>query len=307
MPCFSCKDETGKRKTEWVNTGIPTVRGNKRRAEQRLAEIITERERKQKARDGSTDIPFVDYIDLWLETAKSTFDTVTYEGYKSYIVSHIRPYFANLTLQDVNINHIDGYFRCKASSGRLDGKKGGLSRSSIEKHKAVLSRMFGDAMREPFNLKDNPCRYAKIPKSAVKCEKHITFYTVEQCRRLLEVTAGTPLHDMIYLTFMYGLRRSELMGLKWDAIDFSGGTVSINHTVVVHNIVVEKDKTKNASSNRTYPILDDVMPLLLRIKAAQNENSAFFGNCYIYLHKGGRLALLSFLSVPRACEGSQKE
>ncbi len=279
---FSTKTIDGKRKTEWVNTGVPAVRGNKRQAERRLAEIIAEREARLEEMKGSKDMLFSDYIDLWLEQAKSTVDIVTYNGYKSYVVNHIKPYFSksNLSLREVSISDIEKYYANKATTGRLDGKEGGLSRRTIELHKAVLSRMFGDAMREPFNLKENPCRLAKIPKTAVKNPKHISFYSVEQCKELLKVTDGTPLHDMILLTFLYGLRRSELMGLKWSAVDFSRGTITINHTVVVYDGVVEKESTKNDSSNRTYPILNDVLPILNRLKNQQNEYKKLFGNCY---------------------------
>lgn len=280
---FSTKTIDGKRKTEWVNTGVPAVRGNKRQAQQRLNEIIAERKEKQKSRMASKDILFVDYIDLWLEDVKDTIDTVTYEGYKSYTINHIRPYFEkfNLSLYDVNVNDIENYFKCKSTGGRLDGKEGGLSHASLDRHKAVLSRMFGDAMREPYNLQTNPCRIAKIPKTVVNEDKKISFYTAEQCKNLLDITYGTPLHDMIYLTFIYGFRRSELMGLKWDAVDFDSGIISIKHTVVVHTTIIRKDNTKNKCSNRTYPIFDDTLSILKKLKAKQAEYKDLFGNCYI--------------------------
>ena len=91
----------------------------------------------------------MDYIDWWLENAEATIDAVTYEGYKSNIVNHIRPYFSNLnlTLQGIKVSDIEKYYANKATTGRLDGKAGGLSHRTIELHKAALSRMFGDAMR----------------------------------------------------------------------------------------------------------------------------------------------------------------
>ncbi len=284
---FSYKDFNGKRKTEWVNTGIPSTRGNKRKADQRMADIISEREerlaKELEKEESANDMLFADYIDLWLEQAKDTVDVITFDGYKSYVVNHIKPYFAklDLTLHSVKVTDIEKYLDSKTTSGRCDGKKGGLSRRSLELHKAVLSRMFGDAMREPYNLKDNPCRLAKIPKTAARSPKHISFYTAEQCKKLLDVTAGTPLYDMIYITFMYGLRRSELMGLKWSAVDFEQGTVSICHTVVVgEEGVVSKDSTKNRTSNRVYPLLDDIKPILLRLKKEQDNNKKFFGKSY---------------------------
>ena len=128
-------------------------------------------------------------------------------------------------------------------------------------------------------INNNPCEYAKLPKET----NHNTvakFYTAEQCKKLLEVTKGSVLHDMIYLTIIYGLRRSELMGLKWDAVDFDNNTITIKHTVVLQNQIVAKDKTKNKSSNRVYPLLDDIKEILLKIKDKQQKDKKFFGKAY---------------------------
>lgn len=277
-------DENGKRKQLWRSTGIPATPNNRQEAEKKLAEIKAKIEDEIKAKTSihGRDIPIVEYINIWLEEAKKKYDAITYEGYKSYVVKHIRPYFSELklSLHKITPKHIEDYYNIKSVSGRLDGK-GGLSRRSIELHKTVLNLMFSDAMKSPYNLKVNPCQSAKIPKTAAKNTNSTTFYRPEQCKTLLQSTAGTPLHDMIYLTFIYGLRRSELMGLKWSAVDFERKTVLICHTVVLHNdVVVSKDSTKTKSSYRTYPILDDILPILSRLKENQDENRTKFGKCY---------------------------
>ncbi len=279
---FSYKDENGKQKTKWVSTGLSTGKGNRKKAEKRLAELIVEREENEESNRRSKNMPFVNYIDAWCEDIQKRVDVVTYAGYRSYVDNHIRPYFLNrnLTLNKISRTDIEKYLEEKSVSGRLDGKSGGLSKRSLELHKSVLSKMFSDAMREPYNLKDNPCRMALMPKTAEKTEKHITFYNLEQCRELLRVTEGTPLYDMVYMTFMYGLRRSELLGLKWDAVNFDTDTFTICHTLVMAKGAVAKDSTKNQSSHRSYPILADVKPIFERLRNEQEENRRLMGNCY---------------------------
>jgi integrase len=268
----------GRKNAIWRSTGIKVQRGNKRKAEQRMKEIISEFDDNPNMFD---KINFVTYIDKWLKTVKNQVDKITYEGYKSYADKHIKPYFKplKLNLQDVKMSDIEKYYQYKSVSGRLDGKEGGLSYRSIQLHNVVLNMVFNEAIRQSI-IKENPCRYAKIPKTAKRSDKKIEFYTPEQCTTLLEVTTGTILYDMIYITFMYGLRRSELMGLKWSAVDFDNNTLAICHTVVLQNVVVEKDTTKNQSSNRIYPLLDDVKEILLRRKRQQEEHKKLFGNCY---------------------------
>ena len=226
-------------------------------------------------------IEFIDYMDKWLAKVKNQVDVITYEGYASYTNKHIKPYFQplRLNLQDVKLSHIEKYYQDKSVSGRLDGKPGGLSYRSIKLHSVVLNLIFTEAVRNNL-IKDNPCQYAKIPKTAKKSDKKINFYTTKQCEELLSVTKGTLLHDMIYLTFVYGLRRSELIGLKWEAVDFDNNTLSIQHTVVLNNVIAQKDSTKNDSSNRVYPLLKDVREILLRLKEQQDEYRELFGDCY---------------------------
>jgi len=265
-------------KTVWRSTGVKAVRGNKRKAEQRMKEILSEYEDNPSMFD---KIGFVTYMNKWLQSVKSRVDEVTYEGYKSYLEKHIEPYFEplHLKLQDIRMSDVEKYYRYKSVAGRLDGKEGGLSYRSIKLHSVVLNLIFEYAMRNKL-IKENPCTYARIPQDAKRSEKKVDFYTPKQCYELLEFIQGTTLYDMVYLTFMYGLRRSELMGLKWSAIDFDNNSLSICHTVVLQNVIVAKDKTKNQSSHRTYPLLDDVREILLKRKAQQAEYKKLFGDCY---------------------------
>lgn len=265
-------------KTVWRSTGIKAIRGNKRKAEQRMNKILAEYEDNPTIFD---KIDFTHYIKIWLNDVKNHIDLITYEGYSQYANKHIIPYFEpkKLKLQDVKLSDIESYYKYKSISGRLDGKQGGLSYRSIKLHSVVLNLVFEYAMRNKL-IKENPCQFAKIPNTAKRSKKIIDFYTPEQCNKLLGITQGTILHDMILITFLYGLRRSELMGLKWDAVDFDKNTVTIQHTVVVNDTVVAKDSAKNKSSRRTYPLLDEVKDLLLKRKEEQKEYKKLFGNCY---------------------------
>lgn len=131
-------------------------------------------------------------------------------------------------------------------------------------------------------ISDNPCSYAKYPTTIANKKQEPSFYNIQQCNTLLNCVRGTPLYNMIYITFMYGLRRSELMGLKWNAIDFENDTISIQHTVVMQDTIVRKDKTKNITSKRRYPLLPDIKILLKEMSAKQKENEKLFGACYNY-------------------------
>ena len=107
------------------------------------------------------------------------------------------------------------------------------------------------------------------------------FYSAEQITTLLNAIRDEPLYSLIRLTAVYGLRRSEVLGLKWDSIDFNTNTLTIKHTVSKVTEVIEKDKTKNASSRRSFPLIPDIKQMLLQLNEQENRNRKAFGKSYV--------------------------
>ena len=79
------------------------------------------------------------------------------------------------------------------------------------------------------------------------------------------------------------MRRSEVLGLKWDSVDFEAGTITVKHTVAKVTQIVEKDKTKNKTRRRTFPLTTDVREMLLDLMRQIDEHSRLF--CYKYTEK----------------------
>ena len=261
---------------KWINLHL-LVKNNKKLATEKLNELIAEY-------DCFTALPesilFIDYAKDWIKREENQVDTVTLNGYKQFLETHIIPYFEplKLTINKIGVSHLEGYYDYKSKGGRLDGKEGGLSNRTVKLHSIVINLILKDAIYRGI-IKTNPNERAKIPKNNEASFKG-TFYTIEQLNRLLELMEGLPVHDMATITIFYGLRRSELMGLKWNAIDFENNLLLIQHTVVLSTTIVKKDKTKNKSSKRGYPLLPEVKEILLKLKAEQKRNKAKFGNCY---------------------------
>ena len=266
--------ENGKRKRPWIATGLP-AKGNKRKAEQMLREKLCEYE--QKSGIIHTDVSFSDYIRYWLTIAKRKVDEVTYQGYETLANVHVLPYFeaSGIKLQEVTLPILQAYIDEKKAHGRKDGK-GGLSGRSLRLHKNILNQTLDEAVKSGL-IPANPCQYLILPKQE-RHEAH--FYNEQQLQKLLEAIHNEPIYPLVKITALYGLRRSELLGLKWDSIDFDAGTVTIRHTVSKVTKVVEKDKTKNASSFRTFPLMDDARVIFETAKEVQEENRKLFGKEY---------------------------
>ena len=110
----------------------------------------------------------------------------------------------------------------------------------------------------------------------------------------MKIFEGHWLQPIIYITLYYGLRRGEVIGLKWSAIDFKNDSVKIEHIVTNADKVITKDRTKTVSSKRIYVLIPELKKLLLEIKKEQNKNRELFGNCYqntdyVFTHSDGKV------------------
>lgn len=266
--------EGKKRQKKWISTGLP-VKGNKRKAEQLLRETL--REYEQAPKTVKSDVLFSDYIRRWLVNVQRKVDPVTYQGYEVLAKRQVLPYFdaSGIKLQDVTTQVLQAYIDEKRLKGRLDGK-GGLSPASVRRHKNILSQTLNEAVKDGL-LPTNPCQFLELPKQ----EKYqSSFYSAEQLQRLFDSIQNEPLYPLIKITALYGLRRSEVLGLKWDSIDFASGRLTIRHTVSKVTKTVEKDKTKNAASFRSFPLTEEARSIFETAKANEAENQKLFGKAY---------------------------
>lgn len=275
---LNCYDENGKRKPKWISTGLPE-KGNKRKAQQLLHEaIMAVEEQAREPQEKAKNVLFADYIQHWLGSAERRVDEVTYQGYALLTKRHVLPYFKPLGVQlhDVNRQLIQTFLNEKSQNGRLDGK-GGLSPKSVRELKNILNQTLNEAIRDEL-IVSNPCSFVRLPPRE---PKQANFYTAEQLNALLAVAKDEPLYPMIRVAVIYGLRRSELLGLKWDSIDFENDVLTVKHTVVKVSKKVEKDKTKTKSSYRSFPLLPEMRELFLALQKYQRENSYLLGRAYV--------------------------
>lgn len=266
--------ENGKRKRPWVATGLP-VKGNKRRAEQMLRETL--RTYEDRPAEPARDLLFADYIRRWLQIIRRKVDEVTFQGYEVLAKRHILPYFdrSGVKLQDITREMLQAYVDEKLAHGRKDGM-GGLSARTMRLHKNILYQTLNEAVKDGL-LPANPCQFVILPR-VERYQSH--YYTAQQLQTLFDAIRDNPLYPLIKITALYGLRRSELLGLQWDSIDFDGGRLTIRHTVSKVTKPVAKDKTKNASSFRSFPLTEEACRIFKEAKAKEAENRRLFGRTY---------------------------
>lgn len=265
-------DRNGKRKFKWIPTGFP-VKGNKKKAEAFLQEARREfqPEPEKLIHD---EILFADYMEQWLEIVKSTISISTYSSYSNCVKKIIAPYFRerNITLQELQAKDIQNFYLHELKR---------VSANSVIHYHANIHKALKYAVK--IDLIDvNPADKVDRPKK----EKFIgSFYNADEINQLFEIAEGTKLEIPILLGAFYGLRRSEAIGLKWNAVDFEKNTLTIRHTVVQCNIdgkreLIAADNTKTTSSMRTLPLVPFVRERLIDLKDRQKENRRLCGRCY---------------------------
>ena len=200
-------------------------------------------------------------------------------------------------MQNITVNVLQEYIDTKAKCGRLDNK-GGLSAKSLRLHRNILNQTLKDAVKSNL-IESNPCPLVKFPQLQ---RREPTFYTSAQVDDLLScINDDTVFYALIKITATYGLRRSEVLGLQWNSVNFENNTIKISHTVVKINSTFRKDKTKNESSYRIFPLIDSIKILLIKLKKLQERNknefkSSYIQNDYIFVWANGKPYATEYVS-----------
>lgn len=273
------KNANGKRKTKWISLGLPE-KGNKRKAEAELAKLRAEFEVPEEVGDLSSDMLFADYLLEWLEIAKGRLAIATYSTYVGLVKSSIEPYFRQkkLTLRELEARHIQSFYSEKLKV---------VKPNTVIHYHAIIHSALKYAVKTDMVIQ-NVASKVDRPK---KNDFQPVFLSAEETQKMFEALKGTKLELPVLVAAFYGLRRGEVLGLKWDAIDFERGTISIKRTVTSINLdgkyqEIEKESAKTKSSLRTLPLIGSFKEYFMQVKEAQELNKKVCGNCYNYQYDG---------------------
>ena len=248
----------------------------------------------------NSPVLFTDFITDWLKMMKSRVEITTYTSYERAIIHKIVPYFEPLhyTLQDMEQHpkYIQDFYQHELDRG--------LTANTVIHYHANIRKCLQYAFQIGM-IRSNPADRVERPrKEKFKSE----IYSGEELEQLFKVIQGDPSEFGVIMAAFYGLRRSEIVGLKWDAIDFENKKISIQHTVVTAKIngtvtEIARDKTKTKSSCRTLPLIPACEQMLNKMKKEQEQNRKVCGKSYctdyldyIYVDPMGKRIRPDFLS-----------
>ena len=240
----------------------------------------------QKAEEVKRVPLFHELLDEWLEykyklatnqaLAKRTIELNTYSGYEMNVRNPVGPYFKELAIP---INELTKEIIERFYEIQLVEKKKVVS--TVKHYHAVIHGALEYAIDQKL-LTSNPASRIFFPQE----EKFKgDYYTIEEVMTLFEKVKGTKLEMPVVLAAFYGLRRSEVLGLKWNAFNFTNNVFSIRHTVTSCEAkgkkhLIAKDRGKSKKSRRSLPLVPFIRDWLLEMKEQQAHNRKLCGRSY---------------------------
>ena len=255
-------------------------KGNKRKAESELARLRAEFEPPKEVGDLSSDMLFADYLLEWLEIAKGRLAHATYGAYQGLLKSTIVPYFRKkkLTLRELEARHLQMFY-----SEMLRR----VTPNTVIHYHAVIHSALKYAVKTDMLIQNVADKVDRPRKNSFQP----VFLSADEMQKMFEALRGTKLELPVLVAAFYGFRRGEVLGLKWDAIDFERGTISVIRTVTTITVdgkqtEIEQQSAKTKSSLRTLPLIGSFREYFMQVKEAQELNKQVCGNCYNYEYDG---------------------
>ncbi len=293
-----------KRKQKWIITDL-TSRNTKKEVERERIKSLIEWETKIfQAEADKSDVLFSSFIKEWLENTKETISKSTYYSYKQTI-NFISAWFdkRKISLKNLKPYHIQQFYNEKLSI---------VSANTIHHYHANIHKALRYAVKMEL-IEKNPSDKVELPKK----NKHIAnFYNEEELKTLLKNCIGSEIEIIVLIASWFGLRRGEIIGLRWSAIDFDNKVLSVVGTVKDKGISGSKianmyyePTAKNSSSIRSFPMSDWITEYLKNLKQEQKsrQNKSGYNHTwddFVCVRKNGDLIPLEYVTraFPKLCE-----
>lgn len=191
------------------------------------------------------DITFTEWAERWLKTyKKGKVKEHTYNyTYRVNIENYMIPFFNNIKLRYITQSAIQEYFN----------QNNYLADNNLKRHRTILKNIFDKAIYNDLCIK-NPV--VDIKYSSIKDKNKRRAYTQVQAEKLTSYAKTHKCGEIIVLMLNTGVRRSELLGLKWEDFDKNNKSISVHRAIVPDTINPKDGEVKSQTSFRTIPISD---------------------------------------------------
>jgi len=218
--------------------------GTDRAAAERAAVLLAEAARAKDVAPGLTVARFL--LNTWLPRKQVSLRPSTWDGYRRNIELHVVPHIGRLPLRRVRGHHLDALYAELLANGRADGK-GGLDAKSVLEIHVILHRALRDACQGLIvrNVADD----AEPPKRR-RPRTDVRAWNATQLQAFLRTAKTDRLFPAFWLAANTGMRRSELLGLRWEDVDLVGRNLSISRSLVSMSYKLHESRGKTHNSRR---------------------------------------------------------
>ena len=199
--------------------------GTKREAEKEMARLLTEIDSGQYVKPSK--LTFDEYLIQWLDDyGKPNLAPSTFDSYRRIINVHIIPALGFIKLDKLQPMHLQHYYNKSLGEGRKDGN-GGLSLRTVQYHHRIIREALQHALKWQL-IQQNVADFVQAPRPK---KAEISLPGLSEIDRLLETARDHHDYSLITTAIFTGMRRAELLGLRWSDISFDSFSLSIRQTL----------------------------------------------------------------------------
>ena len=205
-----------------------------------------------------------EWMEVWFEDyARIKVRPSSHQTYRGYIDNHIQPNIGDIPLEKLTALDLQKSYKKLLTKGRIDrleakGQPKGLSAKTVRNIHQILSSALKLAQEQRIIL-TNPAEGCALPKVE---HREMKTLPVEQLQSFLREARESGLFELYYLELATGLRRGELLGLKWEDIDLQKGDLRVKRQVSRINGEVMEAPLKTKNAYRTLPLAEDTIDVL---------------------------------------------
>lgn len=257
-----------------------TKRGHRTKAEAQaaLTEALAQHQRGDRIEPSRMTV--ADWLrDEWLPAQELRLKPSTFAGYRSIVDGRLIPHLGAVRLADLTAGHIAAMVTALRATGNRRGKSAGttgLSERSLSHTHKVLGKALEDAARRRL-IARNPAHDVDRPKPR---NAEMRTWSADELRAFLAATAGDRWHTLWVMAATTGMRRGELLGLRWDDVDLDAGQVSVRRALVAAGYDVHEGEPKSGRA-RTVAVDPDTVAELRRWRRVQLEERMAAGTAWV--------------------------